>query len=245
MVLKKTLESPLDSKDIKPVKPKGNQLWIFIGRTDAEAKAPILFIWCEESTHWKRFWLWERRKVWRKEEKKMTEDEMVGWHHHLKGHEFEQTLGDGYGQGNLTWCSPWGCKESDTTERLNNSNKAPMRHRWWDMKGRVSIHALSAHTSLAASHLCILERCLPGVRCREDKVLTWRAVTWLPLPSQWDPIAITSTKPYWVSLYAGCHPWHLNVFTEGGSLPHSCTLSLTSKTLFLKPHFNLPLRSVS
>ena len=179
------------------------------------------------------------------QEKGVTEVEMVGWHHWLNGHECDQAPGDSEGQGSLACCSPWGCKESDMTEWLNNSNKAPMRHRWWDMKGRVSIHALSAHTFLAASHLCILERCLPGVRCREDKVLTWRAVTWLPLPSQWDPIAITSTKPYWVSLYAGCHPWHLNVFTEGGSLPPSCTLSLTSKTLFLKPHFNLLLRSVS
>ena len=78
VVLEKTLASPLDCKEIKPVNPKGNQPWIFIGRTDAEAEAPTLATWCEKLTHWKRPWC---GKDWRQEEKGTTEDEMVGWHH--------------------------------------------------------------------------------------------------------------------------------------------------------------------
>ena len=102
VVLKKTLESPLDSKEIKPVNPKGNQSWIFIGRTDTEAEAPIL---------------WTPDVRW--EEKEKTEDGMVGWHHWLNGHEFEQAPRVGDGQGSLVCCSPWGLKDSDTTEWLN------------------------------------------------------------------------------------------------------------------------------
>ena len=119
MVLEKTLESPLDYKEIKQVNPRRNQSWIFIGRNDAEAEAPI--IWPPDA---KRKFTgkdpdagkdWRRKKV-------MTEDEMVGWHHHLNGHEFEQALRNGEGQGSLLCCSPWSHKESDTTEQLNNSN---------------------------------------------------------------------------------------------------------------------------
>ena len=109
MVLEKTLESPLDCKEIKPVNLEGKQPWIFIGRTDAEAEALILghLMWRE--IHWKR--PPDAGKDWRQEEKGMTEDEMVGWHHRLNGHEFEQALGDGEGQGSLVCCSSWGCKE--------------------------------------------------------------------------------------------------------------------------------------
>ena len=85
MVLEKTLESPLDCKEIKSIIPKGNESWIFIGRTDAEAEIPILRL-CEELTHWKRHWCWERLKVGGEG---TTEDEMVGWHHQLNGHKFE------------------------------------------------------------------------------------------------------------------------------------------------------------
>ena len=88
-MLEKTLESPLDNKEIKPDNPKGNHRWIFIGRSDAETEA--LTTWWEELTHWKRFWCW---KDWRQEEKGMTEDEMVGWHHRINGHEFKRILGD-------------------------------------------------------------------------------------------------------------------------------------------------------
>ena len=108
VVLEKTLENPLNGKEIKPVNPKGNQPWIFIGRTDTEAEA--LVTWCEELTHWKSPWCWERLKAKGEGE---TEDEMVRWHHWLNGHESEQILGDDKGQRTWTCCSPWGCNESD------------------------------------------------------------------------------------------------------------------------------------
>ena len=117
MVLEKTLESPLDSKEIQPVHPKGNQSWIFIGRTDAEAETPIL--WPPDGKNWLIGKDPNAGKDSRQEEKGMTEDEIVGWHHQLDGHEFEQAPGVGDGQGSLACCSPWDCKESDTTELLN------------------------------------------------------------------------------------------------------------------------------
>ena len=117
VVLEKTLESPLDCKEIKPVRPKGNQSWIFIGRPDAEAEAPIL--WPPDAKS--RLIRKDQNdgKDWSQEEKGMTEDEMVGWHCWLNGHEFEQALGDGEGQGSLA-CIVHGVAESDTTEHLNN-----------------------------------------------------------------------------------------------------------------------------
>ena len=117
VALEKTLESPLDSKDIKPVNLKGNQSWIFVGRTDAEAEVPIL--WPCDVKNWLIGKDPDARKDWRQEEKGMTEDEIVEWYHWLYGHEFEQAPGDGDEQGSLACCSPWGHKESDTTEQLN------------------------------------------------------------------------------------------------------------------------------
>ena len=116
MVLEKTLESSLDCKEIKPVNPKGNQPWVFTGRTDPEAEAPIL--WPSDAKNW-LIWKDPDTGKDRRQEKGTTEDEMVGGHHRLHGHELEQARGVGDGQGGLTCCSPWGCKESDTTERLN------------------------------------------------------------------------------------------------------------------------------
>ena len=107
----------LDYKEIKPVNPKGNQSWIFIGRTDAEAEAPIF--WLPDAKNWLTEKDSDAGKDWRQEEKGMTEDEMAGWHHWLDEHEFEQDPGVGDGQGSLVCCSPWGHKESDTTEQLN------------------------------------------------------------------------------------------------------------------------------
>ena len=117
VVLEKPLKSPLDCKEIKPVNPKGNQSWIFIGGNDAEAETPIL--WPSDVKNWLIGKDPGAGKDWKWEEKGMTEDEMVGWHHWLNGHEFEQALGVSDGQRSLEWCSPWDCKESDTTERLN------------------------------------------------------------------------------------------------------------------------------
>ena len=117
VVLEKTLESPLDSKEIQPVYLKGNQSWIFIGRTDAEAETPIL--WPPHVKNWFIVKDPDGGKDWRQAEKGRTEDEIVGRHHRLNGHEFEETLAVGDGQGCLTCCSPWGCKESNMTEQLN------------------------------------------------------------------------------------------------------------------------------
>ena len=123
VVLEKTLESPLDCKEIKPVNSKGNQSWIFIGRTDVEAEALIL--WPLDAKNWLTGKDPDAGKD-SEQEKRATEDEMVGWHHWLNGREFEQTQGDSEGQGSLACCSSWGCKESDTTEWLNGSSG-----RWW------------------------------------------------------------------------------------------------------------------
>ena len=122
LVLEKTLKSLLDSKEIKSVNLKGNQSWIFIGRTDVKAEAPIF--WSPDVKSWLIRKEHDFGKDWRQEEKGTTEDEMAGWHHWLDGHELEQTLRDGEGQGSLVCFSPQGCKESDMTEQLNNnSNK--------------------------------------------------------------------------------------------------------------------------
>ena len=123
VVLVKTVESPLDSKEIKPVNPKGNQSWIFIGRTVAEV--PILWPPDEKS------WLIGKKKpdagkYWRQEEKGMTEDEMVRWYHQLNGHKFQQAPQDGEEQGSLECYSPWGHKELDMTKWLNNNKSLPM-----------------------------------------------------------------------------------------------------------------------
>ena len=117
MVLEKTLKSPLDCKEIQPVNPKGGQSWIFIGRTDAETEAPIL--WPPDVKNWLIGKDPDAEKDLRQEEKGMTEDEMVGWHYQLDGYEFEQALGTGDEQGSLACCSPLGLKESDTIVQLN------------------------------------------------------------------------------------------------------------------------------
>ena len=107
-------------KEIKPVNPKGNQPWMFIGRNDAEVEAPVL--WLPDT----KIWLFRKDsdagKNWWQEDKGVTENEMVGWYHQLNGHEFEQAPGDGEGQESLACCSPWGHKELDMTEWLNNRN---------------------------------------------------------------------------------------------------------------------------
>ena len=117
VVLEKTPESPLDSKEIQPVHPKGNQSWRFTEGTDAEAQSPIL--WPPDAKNWLTGKAPDAGKDWRREEKGTTEDEMAGWHHRLNGHKFEWAPGFGDGQGGLVCCHPWGRKESHATERLN------------------------------------------------------------------------------------------------------------------------------
>ena len=117
MVLEKTLESPMDNKEIKPANPKGNQSWLFTVKTDAEAEAPIL--WPPDAKSQLIGKDPDAGKDWGQEERRVTEDE-VGWHHWLSRCEFEQTPGDNEGQGNVVCCSSSGCKELDMTEWLNN-----------------------------------------------------------------------------------------------------------------------------
>ena len=118
IVMLKTLKSTLDCKEIQLVHPKGDQSWVFIGRTDVEAETPIL---CPP--HVKSWligkWCSDAGKDWGQEEKGTKEDEMAGWHHRLDGHEFGWTPGVGDGQGGLACCNSWGYKELDMTERLN------------------------------------------------------------------------------------------------------------------------------
>ena len=123
VVLEKTLESPLESKEIKLANLKGNQPWIFFRRTDA------LTLWPHDVKSWLIRKDPDAGKDWGQEEKGMTEAEMVGWHHWFNGHEFEQTQGDSERQVSLACCSPWGCKESDTTEWLNNNLKEKKSYR--------------------------------------------------------------------------------------------------------------------
>ena len=127
MALEKTLESPLGCKasnqfDIQPVHPKGNQSWIFTGRTYAEAEAPILRP--PDAKHWLtgRHWCWERLTA---EGEGITADEMVGWHHQLDGPVFEQAPGVGDGWGSLACCSPWGCKKSTATATAKSLQSCP------------------------------------------------------------------------------------------------------------------------
>ena len=117
VVLEKTLESPLDCKEIQLVHPKGDRSWVFIGRTDADAETPIL--WSPHAKSWLVGKDPDAGRDWGQEEKGTTEDEMAGWHHWLDGCESEQTLGVCDLQGGLACCDSWGRKELDTTERLN------------------------------------------------------------------------------------------------------------------------------
>ena len=145
VVLEKTLECPLDCKEIQPVHPKEDQSWVFIGRTDVEAETPIL--WAPEAKSWLIWKDPDAGKDWGQEEKGMTEDEIVGWQHWLNEHVFGWTPGVGDGQGGLACCGSWGHKESDMTERLN----------WTDSDhGEVILHC-SLSCLYILGHLYILE----------------------------------------------------------------------------------------
>ena len=136
MVLEKTLESPLDCKEVQPVHSKGDQSWVFFGRTDAKAETPIL--WPPDEKCWLIVKDSDAGRDWGQEEKGMTEDEMAGWHYQLYGHEFGWTPGVGDGQGGLACCNSWGRKESDTTEQLN----------WTELKGRNKL----IHPNILTNH---------------------------------------------------------------------------------------------
>ena len=134
-MLEKTLESPLDCKEIQPVHSKGDQPWNFFGRNDAKAETPVL--WPPHAKSWLIGKDSDAGRDWGQEEKGMTEDEMPGWHHWLDGRESEWTLGVGDGQGGLACCNSWGRKESDMTERLNWTELS-----WTELKPILSVASL-------------------------------------------------------------------------------------------------------
>ena len=154
VVLEKTLENPLDCKEIQPVHSKGDQAWVFIGRTDAEAQTPIL--WPPHAKSWLIGKDPDAGRYWGQEEKGTTEDEMAGWHHQLNGREFEWTPGVGDGQGGLACCSSWGRKESDTTEQLN----------WTELNWKESELLLKVDDSRTGSEK---EQNEPGACCAKNK----------------------------------------------------------------------------
>ena len=154
----KTLESPLNSKEIQLVHPNANQPWIFIGRTDAEAAAPIF--WPPDVKSRLIGKDPEARKDWRQEEKGATETEVVGWHHWLNGHEFEQTLGDSEGQRSLACCSPWGHKESDTTDWTTTIHGRDPK--WKTLPNGQMLHLKCYHKVFRASQVAQLVKNSPA-----------------------------------------------------------------------------------
>ena len=149
VVLEKTLESPLDCKEIQPVHSKGDRSWVFFGRNDTKAETPVL--WPPHAKSWLIGKDSDAGRGWGQEEKGMTEDEMAGWHHRLDRRESEWTLGVGDGQGGLVCFSSWGCKESDTTERLNLTDQ------WLLLKLRMRL-TLPSHEKEGdmATNMCVV-----------------------------------------------------------------------------------------
>ena len=210
VVLEKTLESPLACKEIKPVNPKGNQSWIFIGRTNAEVPIP----WPSDTKNWLIWKDPDAGKDWRQEEKGMIEDEMVGWHHQLNGHEFEQALGvgDPTGQGTLTSCIMWGCKERIWLRDWTQLNHccAPIEHtviKWTEQSTEGSIvittglcfFFLIIVTSFWKTKWVLIPLRLyffSAEECRQEGRMV--RLSFLTLPSTWDgPLS------FWPSKYIG------------------------------------------
>ena len=146
-MLEKTLESPLDCKEIQTVHSEGDQPWDFLGRNDAKSEAPV--IWPPHVKSWLIGKDSDAGRDWGQEEKGMTEDEMAGWHHRLDGRESEWTPGDGYGQGGLACCDSWGRKESDTTEWLNWTEVAKI---WLRDKAKYNMYSSSINLEFDFSH---------------------------------------------------------------------------------------------
>ena len=147
LMLDKTLESPLDCKEIQPVHPKGNQSWVFIGRTDGEAETPVL--WPHNANNWLIWKDPDAGKDWRQEEKAMTDDEMVGWHDRLNG------VGSWWwtGRPGMLWFM--GSQETDMTERLNWTEQIPAKFSHWPFWGRLLVRHILQNTPGNTYHIYI------------------------------------------------------------------------------------------
>ena len=171
MVLETTLESPLDCKETKPVHLKGNQSWIFIGRTDVEAETTIL--WPPDWKNWLIGKDPDAGKDWRQKDKRTTEDEMVQWHHWLDGHEFEQALGIGDGQVGLASCSQWGHKRVGQDLTTEQQVLYDILILWGFLKRKYlwSIIDLSSFSRMAGIWpLCHLNAEIPDLLLQRDKM---------------------------------------------------------------------------
>ena len=144
VLLEKTLESPLDCKEMQPVHPKVDQSWVFFGRTDAEAETPI--VWPPHAKSWLIGKDPDAGRDWGQEDKGTAEDEMAGWHHRLDGHVFEQIPGVCDGQRGLVCCDSWGRKESGMTEQLN----------WTELNWWINFNSVGKHTEGKSLNLKIV-----------------------------------------------------------------------------------------
>ena len=203
MILEKTLESPLGCKEIKPINPQGNQPWIFIGRTDDEAEAPIL--WPLDMKSWLIRKDPDAGKDWKQEEKGMTEDEVVGWHHRLNGHKFEQALGAGEGQGSLVCCSPRGHKDLDMTEQLNNNDFVSgsgysSKQNWYESLTSRSLCSSGADNKQVNYAICLRYLCSKGIR-EEEKELWGSVPPWM----KWSGRTLLKRKHWSKELKKGKH----------------------------------------
>ena len=182
-VLEKTLENPLDCKEIQPVHSE-NQPWDFFVRNDAKAETPV--VWPPHAKSWLIGKDSDAGRDWGQEEKGTTEDEMAGWHHWLHGHESQWALGVGDGQGGRACCDSWGCKESDTTDQLNWLNfwdLVPDDLRWsWCSNNRNKLHnkcnALESSWNYPLQPLSLWKNCLPWTLSLVPKWLETAVLRW-------------------------------------------------------------------
>ena len=184
MVLEKSLESPLDCKEIKPVNPKGSQSWIFIGRTDAEAETAIL--WSLDAKNWLIGKDPDAGKDWRQKDKGMTEDEMVGWHHWLDRHEFEKALAVGNGQGNLA------VLQSIRSQRVEHDWATELN---WTIMVRIPRAHICVLSGNLLNHLLIFMLCLFA-----ERKWKWKSLSRVRLfGTPWSIQSMEYSRPgYWI-----------------------------------------------
>ena len=211
VVLEKTLQSPLDYKELKSVHPKGNQFLTFLGRTDAEA--PVL--WPPDEKSWLTGRDPDAVKNWGQEVKGVTEDEIVGWHHWLDGHEFEQTQGDSEGQGSLAYCSPWGRSQTGLTDWTTTCPPEGGSREQWPQPAfeahswPLGLCRLNTETNSCGSnpHLSTLgvdefqrqraKRFLMYVVCGHRVRYTWRRGQFLPVSLSGPPCLLQGPELPW------------------------------------------------